>query len=73
MFIAYFAGRDAVFTVNFKQLLHEKISIRIVDPRGAIVPHRETEIQTGISRYSICVMRHAWLYHIIIIEMARDM
>ena len=43
-------GRDAVFTVNYKQLLVERISLRIVDPRGAVVPHREAEIQTGISR-----------------------
>ena len=47
-------GRDAVFTINFKQLLQEKISIRIVDPRGSVVPHRENEIQTGISRYFHC-------------------
>ena len=38
-------GRDAVFTVNYKQLLVERISLRIVDPRGAVVPHREAEIQ----------------------------
>ena len=43
-------GRDAVFTINFKQLLQEKISIRIIDPRGSVVAHREAEIQTGISR-----------------------
>ena len=48
--LIHIIGRDAVFTINFKQLLQEKISIRIVDPRGSVVSHRETEIQTGISR-----------------------
>lgn len=43
-------GREAVFTVNCKQVMHENTSIRIVDSKGIVVPHRETEIQTGISR-----------------------
>ena len=43
------AGREAMFTVNAKQLL-DKVSFRIFDPNGIVVPHRETEVQSGLSR-----------------------
>ena len=42
-------GRDAVFTVNAKHMA-EKVGVRIYDPSGQVVPHRETEVQTGITR-----------------------
>lgn len=42
-------GRDAMFTVNAKHLV-EKIGIRVYDPSGRVVPHRESEVQSGITR-----------------------
>ena len=43
-------GRDAVFTVNAKTMM-EKVSVKLYDPNGRVVPHREAEVQTGITRY----------------------
>ena len=46
-------GRDAVFTVNAKTLM-EKVSVKLYDPNGRVVPHRESEVQTGITRITYC-------------------
>ena len=29
----------------------EKVSVKLYDPNGRVVPHREAEVQTGITRY----------------------
>ena len=46
-------GRDAVFTVNAKNVV-EKIGVRIYDPSGRVVPHRESEVQSAINRIIYC-------------------
>jgi filamin len=50
-------GRDSMFTVNSKHLM-EKVGVRIYDPSGRVVPHREAEVQSGITRYTkVTVLR----------------
>jgi len=34
----------------------ERFAVRIYDPSGVIVPHKEFEIQEGISRYFIFII-----------------
>ena len=46
-------GRDAVFTLNAKHMV-EKVGVRIYDPSGRVVPHRENEVQSGITRLIYC-------------------
>ena len=62
-------GRDAVFTVNAKNVV-EKVGVRIYDPSGRVVPHRESEVQSGINRIIYCPQKVGpYTIHILDAEM----
>ena len=62
-------GRDAVFTLNAKQMV-EKVGVRIYDPSGRVVPHRESEVQSGITRLIYCPQKvGAYTIHILDADM----